>query len=115
MGGGLMIQRREFLKGTTAALILGARYNGFAQALATAHDSSVTFDERSVMVDGRRMLLTCGEIHYPRSTRAMWPALLERSKALGLNTITTYVFWNVHETSRGVYNFSGERDLGDRK
>jgi hypothetical protein len=42
----------------------------------------------------------------------MWPGLLERSRALSLNTITTYVFWNVHETSRGVYNFTGERDLG---
>src|ERR1035438_8677256 len=107
-----MIRRREFLKGSAAALILGARYNSFAQALATAHDSSVTFDERSVMVDGRRMLLTCGEFHSPCSTAAMWTALLERSQALGLNPIPSYVFWNVHETSRGVYNFSGERDLG---
>lgn len=64
------------------------------------------------MIDGRRVLLTCGEIHYPRSTRAMWPKLLRQSKELGLNTITSYVFWNVHETSRGVYDFSGERDVG---
>ena len=42
----------------------------------------------------------------------MWPTLLERSKSLGLNTVATYVFWNVHETSRGVYDFSGDRDLG---
>jgi hypothetical protein len=107
-----MIRRREFLKGSAAALIYGAGHTGLAQPLAARSGSSVTFDERSVMVDGRRILLACGEMHYPRSTRAMWPLLLERSKALGLNTITSYVFWNVHETSRGVYDFSGERDLG---
>jgi hypothetical protein len=42
----------------------------------------------------------------------MWPSLLDRSKALGINTITSYVFWNFHETSRGTYDFSGERNLG---
>jgi hypothetical protein len=107
-----MIRRREFLMGSAAALIYGAGHNGIGQALAPTAGKSVTYDERSVIVDGRRMLLTCGEMHYPRSTRAMWPALLKRSKDLGLNTITSYVFWNFHETSRGIYDFSGERDLG---
>lgn len=107
-----MIRRREFLKGSSAAIILGAGYKGFSQVDAHAPNGLVTYDDRSVMIDGRRKLLTCGEIHYPRSTRAMWPTLLQRSKALGLNTITSYVFWNFHETSRGVYDFSGGRDLG---
>jgi beta-galactosidase len=107
-----MIGRREFLTGSAAALMYGAGRNGLAEALAPSPARPVTYDDRSVMIDGRRVLLTCGEIHYPRSTRAMWPMLLQRSKQLGLNTITTYVFWNVHETSRGVYDFSGERDLG---
>ncbi|WP_423248084.1 beta-galactosidase [Tunturiibacter gelidiferens] len=75
-------------------------------------DEPVAYDERSVILNGHRTLVICGEIHYPRSTRAMWPLLLERSKSLGLNMISTYVFWNVHETSRGNYNFTGERDLG---
>ncbi len=74
--------------------------------------SVVTYDERSVLLRGQRMLLACGEMHYPRSTRAMWPVLLERSRSLGLNTISTYVFWNVHEPSRGQFDFTGERDLG---
>jgi hypothetical protein len=106
------MRRREFLAGSAAALIYGAGHNNLAQTLAPAPAKAVTYDDRSVLVDGRRMLLACGEIHYPRSTRAMWPVLLERSKTLGLNTIATYVFWNFHETSRGVYDFTGERDLG---
>jgi hypothetical protein len=85
-------------------------YGGMNQMLAPK--SPVSYDERSVFVNGRRVLLSCGEMHYPRSTRAMWPSLLERSKALGLNTIATYVFWNYHEASRGIFDFSGERDLG---
>ena len=36
---------------------------------------------------------------------------MEMAKAMGLNTIATYVFWNVHEPQPGVYNFSGDADL----
>lgn len=106
------IDRREFLKTGTALWVLGAGGTVFAKTTAGSQPRSVTYDERSVMIDGHRKLLSCGEMHYARSTRAMWPLLLERSKRLGLNTITTYVFWNIHETSRGVYDFSGDRDLG---
>jgi beta-galactosidase len=105
-----MIQRRDFLKAGTAALVYGASRTSFSELAAA--QPPVSYDERSVILNGRRVLMSCGEIHYPRSTRAMWPTILELSKALGLNTIATYVFWNFHETSRGVFGFSGDRDLG---
>jgi beta-galactosidase GanA len=107
-----VIRRRDFLKGSAAAALCGIPQMGHTGQQPRAPKSPISFDERSVLVSGRRRLLICGEIHYPRSTRAMWPALLERSKSLGLNTVATYVFWNVQETSRGVYDFSGDRDLG---
>jgi hypothetical protein len=87
-----MLRRREFLKGTAASLLYATGNNVFAQSQNRAAGSVISFDDRSVLLDGRRVLLACGEVHYPRSTRAMWPLVLERSKALGLNTIATYVF-----------------------
>ena len=50
-----MIERRDFLKGSAAALLYGAGRKSLAQTLAPMTDSSVTYDERSVMVDGRRL------------------------------------------------------------
>jgi hypothetical protein len=70
------------------------------------------FDARSLLFGGRREFLLSGEIHYARSPRESWPALLDRSLALGLNCVATYVFWNYHETARDLYDFSGGRDLG---
>ncbi len=32
---------------------------------------------------------------------------------MGLNTITTYVFWNVHEPRPGAYDFSGQNDVAE--
>src|SRR3954462_11493729 len=71
----------------------------------------VGYDSRAVTIDGRRTLLLGGSIHYPRSTPGMWPDLMRRAKEAGLNAIDTYVFWNLHERRRGVYDFSGRLDL----
>lgn len=57
----------------------------------------------ALKVNGRRKLLLSGAIHYPRSTPAMWPGIPAESKAAGLNTIDTYVFWGRHEPQEGVW------------
>lgn len=72
----------------------------------------VACDPRSFLIHGQRRLLISGEIHYARSPRALWPALLDRSRDCGLNSIASYIFWNFHEPRRDVYDFAGERDLG---
>ena len=73
---------------------------------------SIAYDNRAVLIGGKRQLVLSGAIHYVRSTPAMWPRLLEESRRAGLNTIETYVFWEQHEPQEGVYDFSGRRDLG---
>jgi hypothetical protein len=108
--------RREFLKGAGAAIVAGQRV--WAHPLLRVGlypgdpSASVSFDARSLIFNGKRKLLISGEMHYARSTRTMWPLLLDRCKALGLNNIATYVFWNFHEPQRDVYDFTGDRDLG---
>ncbi|CAI0469003.1 unnamed protein product [Linum tenue] len=58
---------------------------------------NVTYDGRSLFINGRRHLIISGSIHYPRSTPEMWPELVRLAKEGGANTIETYVFWNGHE------------------
>ncbi|XP_048492479.1 beta-galactosidase 14 [Beta vulgaris subsp. vulgaris] len=41
----------------------------------------------------------------------MWEDLLDKAKEGGLNAIQTYVFWNVHEPTKGQYNFTDSNDL----
>ncbi|ALW85304.1 beta-galactosidase [Hymenobacter sedentarius] len=52
-----------------------------------------------------------GELHYPRIPREAWRARLKMAKAMGLNTIGTYVFWNAHEPQPGRYDFTGNNDV----
>ncbi|KAJ3089865.1 Beta-galactosidase 7 [Quaeritorhiza haematococci] len=68
-------------------------------------EANVTYDERAIIVNGRRELLITATIHYPRSSPAMWPHLLARSKAAGANAVDLYIFWNLHEPKDGVFDF----------
>ncbi|XP_050256859.1 beta-galactosidase 6-like [Quercus robur] len=71
----------------------------------------VTYDGRSLIINGKRKILFSGSIHYPRSTPQMWPSLIAKAKKGGLDVIQTYVFWNLHEPQPGQYDFKGRYDL----
>ncbi|MBL7776373.1 MAG: beta-galactosidase, partial [Saprospiraceae bacterium] len=49
--------------------------------------------------------------HFQRIPRAYWRDRLLKAKALGLNTVATYVFWNALEPKPGRWDFSGNNDL----
>ncbi|XP_008811417.2 beta-galactosidase 13-like [Phoenix dactylifera] len=73
--------------------------------------TEVSYDGRALKIDGQHRVIISGSIHYPRSTPQMWPDLIQKSKAGGLNAIETYVFWNGHEPRQREYNFEGNYDL----
>ena len=65
------------------------------------------------LLDGKPFQIIAGEMHYARIPREYWRARLRMAKAMGLNTITTYVFWNFHEPRPGVYDFTGQHDVAE--
>jgi beta-galactosidase len=62
-------------------------------------------------LDGKPYVIRAGEMHYARIPRAFWRERLQQVRAMGLNTVTTYVFWNLHEPEPGRFDFSGNLDL----
>jgi beta-galactosidase len=63
--------------------------------------------------DGEPIRILSGEIHYPRIPSAYWRHRLKMVKAMGLNTIATYVFWNAHEPEPGQWDFTGNNNLAE--
>jgi beta-galactosidase len=57
--------------------------------------------------------IVSGEMHYPRIPRAYWRARMRMAHAMGVDAISTYAFWNVHEPRRGSYDFNGENDIAE--
>uniref|UniRef100_A0A804P1W4 Beta-galactosidase n=1 Tax=Zea mays TaxID=4577 RepID=A0A804P1W4_MAIZE len=77
----------------------------------TKNGTVVSYDRRSLIIDGRREIFFSGSIHYPRSPPDMWPELIAKAKEGGLNTIETYIFWNIHEPEKGQFDFEGRYDI----
>jgi beta-galactosidase len=79
---------------------------------STVHTFAAGHDGQ-FLLDGQPFQIHAGEMHYPRVPRAYWRDRMRKMKAMGLNTLTTYVFWNVHETAPGEYDFNGQNDLAE--
>jgi len=58
------------------------------------------------LLSGKPIHIYSGEIHYPRIPKEYWKQRLQMVKAMGLNTIATYVFWNYHNPKPGVWNWT---------
>lgn len=63
------------------------------------------------LLDGKPFQIISGEMHYARVPRQYWRDRMKKMKAMGLNTLTTYVFWNLHEPKPGQFDFTGNLDV----
>ena len=67
--------------------------------------------DENFLLDGKPFQIISGDMHYARVPREYWRDRMRKMKAMGLNTLTTYVFWNLHEPQPGRFDFSGNLDL----
>ncbi|GAB6119525.1 glycoside hydrolase family 35 protein [Dysgonomonas termitidis] len=61
--------------------------------------------------DGKPVRIISGEMHYARIPHQYWRHRMQMLKAMGLNAVATYVFWNAHEPEPGKWDFAGDKDL----
>ncbi|MGM9759672.1 MAG: beta-galactosidase [Parabacteroides sp.] len=67
--------------------------------------------QKSFLLDGKPFVVKAAELHYPRIPQPYWEHRIQMCKALGMNTICLYVFWNAHEAQPGQFDFGGQNDL----
>ncbi|MGP3976156.1 glycoside hydrolase family 35 protein [Streptomyces sp. 8N114] len=88
--------------------VLGSSRTVLAQSAAP---SGLTVKDGQFLLDGKPFRILSGAFHYFRTHPDDWRDRLTRMRALGLNTVETYVACNFHEVRRGKYDFTGWRDL----
>lgn len=85
--------------------------SAFSPQPLPAQQVAVTWDSRSLMLDGHRVLPVMGEVHYSRIPADEWAAEVRKMKEGGVTIIATYVFWNHIEEEEGLFDWSGRRNL----
>ena len=73
---------------------------------------TLTLTDYWLELDGVPRFLFGGDFTYPRARRSDWRDGLLRMKAAGMNWVTCYVPWLIHEPEPGVFDYTGNRDLG---
>jgi len=70
--------------------------------------------EGNFLLNGKPIQIHSGEMHYSRIPQPYWRHRLKMMKAMGLNAVATYVFWNYHEVAPGVWDFkTGNKNLAE--
>lgn len=72
---------------------------------AKAQTKGFSISNGEFQKDGKIIKIHSGEMHYERIPKEYWRHRLQMLKAMGLNTVATYVFWNYHEIEPGVWDF----------
>ena len=107
---GTLILRHIFI-----AIVLSGAFivppSARAQGAAAPPVHQIGVEGDHFALDGKPLQIISGELHYERIPREYWRDRLKKARAMGLNTISTYVFWNAHEPKAGVYDFSGGLDV----
>src|SRR6266508_3378620 len=114
MPGSRLNMTKRTAKAMLATALLGAGLlvGSAASPPAQAAVHTVSFDHYSLTVDGQRLFLWSGELHYWRlPSPDLWRDVLQKMKAAGFNAVSIYFDWGFHSPAPGVYDFTGIRDL----
>ena len=71
----------------------------------------IEVDSHGLIIGGKHVLPVMGEMHYSRVPQNEWRREIRKMRAGGINIVATYVFWIHHEEEKGIWNWSGNRDL----
>ncbi|KAJ4298716.1 hypothetical protein N0V88_003748 [Collariella sp. IMI 366227] len=79
-----------------------------ARSTAAKQNPPVTWDNASLLINGKREMILSGEFHpFRLPVPALWHDVLEKMKAAGLNTVSFYINWALLEGKRGDFRASG--------
>lgn len=100
------MNRKFYLKTIIATLLFS-----LSTLTALARGGDFTAGKNTFLLNGQPFVVKAAELHYPRIPRPYWEQRIKMCKALGMNTICLYVFWNIHEQQEGKFDFTGNNDV----
>lgn len=83
----------------------------YSTAMHSQEKHSFEIKDGHFLYDNQPIQIISGEMHYCRIPHQYWQHRFKMLKALGLNTVATYVFWNIHEVEPGKWDFMGDKNI----
>ncbi len=80
---------------------------------AATKPGTFTTGDKTFLLNGQPFVVKAAEVHYPRIPRPYWEHRIQMCKALGMNAVCIYIFWNIHEQKEGQFDFTGNNDVAE--
>ena len=100
----------KLIKNLLFAALLALAFPNVAMAQT---EKPFAIGDKTFLLNGKPFVVKAAEVHYPRIPRPYWEHRIKMCKALGMNTLCLYVFWNIHEQQEGVFDFTGQNDVAE--
>ena len=84
-----------------------------ADAAPKGKPGTFTTGKGTFLLNGEPFIVKAAEVHYPRIPRPYWEHRIQMCKALGMNAVCIYIFWNIHEQREGQFDFTGNNDVAE--
>lgn len=97
----------------TLIVLLAAIMATGTHASTVINSGTFTAGDNTFLLNGKPFVIKAAEVHYPRIPRPYWEHRIKMCKALGMNTLCLYVFWNIHEPEEGKFDFTGNNDIAE--
>lgn len=78
-----------------------------------ARQQTFEIGNKEFLLNGKHFVIKAAEMHYTRIPAEYWEHRIEMCKALGMNTICLYAFWNSHEQKPGQFDFTGQNNIAE--
>ena len=103
------------MKNLFRKLALAAMLVAAPLLMTAANNTPGTFTtgNKTFLLNGQPFIVKAAEVHYPRIPRPYWEHRIQMCKALGMNAVCIYIFWNIHEQQEGVFDFTGNNDVAE--
>ena len=92
-------------------LLMATLLLAFAATATAQQKETFAIGKKTFLLNGKPFVVKAAEVHYPRIPQPYWEHRIKMCKALGMNTLCLYVFWNIHEQQEGVFDFTGNNDV----
>ncbi len=99
---------KQCLRRIGVAMMAAGMMSATTPALA---QGSFEIGNKTFLLNGKPFVVKAAEVHYPRIPRPYWEQRIKMCKALGMNTLCIYIFWNIHEQKMDEFDFTGNNDI----
>ncbi len=83
------------------------------QQVNAQQTQTFAINDSAFMLNGKPTIIRCGEMHFARIPKQYWRHRLQMAKAMGLNAVCAYLFWNMHEKEPGKFTWEGQSDAAE--